>query len=65
LALIDDVGAGPVGVDTALFIYFIDEDKRFLATIAPLFEAAFGIRSIGRQHNNSLLSCYRRSWRAL
>lgn len=40
MALIDDLGAGPVGVDTAIFIYFIEEDERFLAAIAPLFGAA-------------------------
>ena len=40
MALIDDLGAGPVGVDTAPFIYFIEEDERFLRVIAPLFEAA-------------------------
>jgi hypothetical protein len=40
LALIDDVGAGPVGVDTAIFIYFIEEHERFLPVIAPLFAAA-------------------------
>ena len=40
MALIDDLGAGPVGVDTAVFIYFIEENERFLPVIAPLFEAA-------------------------
>ena len=40
MALIDDLGTGPVGVDTAIFIYFIEEDERFLAAIMPLFEAA-------------------------
>jgi predicted nucleic acid-binding protein len=40
LALIDDVGAGPVGLDTAIFIYFIEEHQRFLPVIAPLFAAA-------------------------
>lgn len=40
MALIDDVGAGPVGVDTAAFIYFIEEDQKFLPVIAPLFGAA-------------------------
>jgi predicted nucleic acid-binding protein len=40
VALIDDLGAGPVGVDTAVFIYFIEENERFLPVIAPLFEAA-------------------------
>jgi len=40
LALIDDLGVGPVGVDTAIFIYFIEEDQRFLSAIMPLFAAA-------------------------
>lgn len=40
MALIDDVGAGPIGVDTAIFIYFIEEDERFLAPVAPLFAGA-------------------------
>jgi hypothetical protein len=29
-----------VAVDTALFIYFIEEDPRFLAAIRPLFVQA-------------------------
>jgi predicted nucleic acid-binding protein len=40
LALIDDVGGGPVGVDTAIFIYFIEEHVKFLPVVAPLFAAA-------------------------
>jgi predicted nucleic acid-binding protein len=40
LGLIADLGAGDVGVDTALFIYFIEEDVRFLPVIAPLFDDA-------------------------
>lgn len=40
MALIEDVGAGPVGLDTAIFIYFIEEHERFLPVIAPLFAAA-------------------------
>jgi len=36
----DDVGRGPIGVDTAVFIYFIEEDPRFLRIIEPLFRAA-------------------------
>lgn len=37
MGLMQDVGAGPVGVDTALFIYFIEEHPRFLALVEPLF----------------------------
>jgi len=40
LALIDDVGTGPVALDTAVFIYFIEEHEQFLPLIAPLFTAA-------------------------
>jgi hypothetical protein len=35
LALIEDLGAGPVGIDTAIVIYLIEENQRFLAAIAP------------------------------
>ncbi|CAN5567402.1 PIN domain-containing protein [soil metagenome] len=40
MALIDDLGAGPVGVDTAIFIYFIEENSRFLPLTMPVFSAA-------------------------
>ncbi|MBV9237287.1 MAG: type II toxin-antitoxin system VapC family toxin [Xanthobacteraceae bacterium] len=40
MALIDDLGAGPVCLDTALVIYLIEENQLFSAVIAPLFEAA-------------------------
>lgn len=42
MALIDDIGGGPVGVDTALFIYFIEEDQRYMSMVSPLFAAADG-----------------------
>src|SRR6266513_843689 len=32
-----DLGGGPVGVDTAIFIYFIEEHLRFLPLVEPLF----------------------------
>jgi predicted nucleic acid-binding protein len=37
VGLIADVGVGPVAVDTALFIYFIEEHEAYL----PLVEALF------------------------
>ncbi|CAN5715970.1 PIN domain-containing protein [soil metagenome] len=40
MGLTDALGAGSVAVDTALFIYFIEEDPRFLQTIRPLFMQA-------------------------
>jgi predicted nucleic acid-binding protein len=38
LGLIEDLGAGPVALDTAVFIYFIEEDQRFLPVVKQVFE---------------------------
>ena len=35
----DDVGDGPVGLDTVIFVYFIEEHPRFLPLLEPLFIA--------------------------
>jgi len=40
VGLIADLPAGPVALDTAIFIYFIEEKTRFLELIRPLFEEA-------------------------
>jgi predicted nucleic acid-binding protein len=40
MGLIADLGPGPVAIDTAVFIYFIEEDPRFLPLIEPLFQEA-------------------------
>ena len=40
MGLIPDLGHGPVAVDTAIFIYFIEEDPRFFPHILPLFAEA-------------------------
>ena len=37
MGLINDLGRGPVGVDTAIFIYFIEEHPTFLPLVEPLF----------------------------
>jgi predicted nucleic acid-binding protein len=39
VGLIADLEPGPVGVDTAIFIYFIEEHPKFLPLIQPLFRA--------------------------
>src|SRR5690242_13987472 len=39
MGLMHDIGPGPVGVDTAIFIYFIEEHPDFLRIIEPLFRA--------------------------
>lgn len=35
-----DVGGGAVGLDTAVFVYFIEEQPKFLPLIEPLFKQA-------------------------
>lgn len=39
MGLIDDLQPGPVALDTQIFIYFIEEDGRYLPLVKPLFEA--------------------------
>ena len=39
MGLINDIGRGPVGVDTVIFIYFIEEHPQFLPVIEQLFRA--------------------------
>jgi len=39
LGLIEDLGQGPVALDTAVFIYFIEEDHRYLPLVEEVFEA--------------------------
>lgn len=40
MGLTADLGAGPIGVDTAAFIYFIEEHPAFLAAVRSLFREA-------------------------
>ncbi len=40
MGLIDGVGAGPVALDTAAFIYFIEEHPLYLPPLLPIFAAA-------------------------
>lgn len=40
MGLIAELGVGSVAVDTAIFIYFIEENPRFLPEIVPLFKEA-------------------------
>jgi predicted nucleic acid-binding protein len=40
MGLISTLGAGNVGVDTVIFIYFIEDHPKFLPAILPLFQEA-------------------------
>lgn len=37
MGLTEDLPPGPIALDTAVFIYFIEEDPRFLSVIEPVF----------------------------
>jgi len=39
VGLIDRLGSGPVGLDTAIFVYWIEENPFFLSQVEPLFAA--------------------------
>jgi predicted nucleic acid-binding protein len=39
LGLIEDIGQGPVALDTSVFIFFIEEHPRYLPVVDPLFQA--------------------------
>jgi predicted nucleic acid-binding protein len=38
VGLTEDLGRGPIGLDTAIFIYYIEEHPRFLPLVEPVFE---------------------------
>jgi predicted nucleic acid-binding protein len=39
-----DLGAGPIALDTVVFIYFVEEHREFLPVVQPLFEGVAGGR---------------------
>lgn len=39
MGLVEDIGQGPVGLDTSVFIFFIVEHPRYLPIVDPLFQA--------------------------
>ena len=40
MGLMTDLGSGRVAIDTALFIYLLEENERFLPLVEPLFRDA-------------------------
>ena len=40
MGLLSDVGDGPLAVDTAPFIYYIEEHETYFPIVEPLFQAA-------------------------
>jgi predicted nucleic acid-binding protein len=39
LGLLTEIGSGPVALDSAVFIYFIERNPQYLAAVKPLFKA--------------------------
>jgi predicted nucleic acid-binding protein len=47
MGLTEDLGPGPTALDTALFIYYVEENEVFLPLVAPIFEdVASGRRQV-------------------
>ncbi len=47
MGLTEDLGPGPTALDTAVFIYYIEENTSFLPLVAPIFEeVAAGRREV-------------------
>ena len=47
MGLSGDLGPGPTALDTALFVYYIEEDEAFPPLVAPIFEdVAAGRRQV-------------------
>lgn len=39
MGLLEDVAAGPIALDTAIFVYFIEEHPEYLPVVEPVFAA--------------------------
>ena len=39
MGLLSDLGHGPIGLDSSIFIYFIEEHPRFLPVVEPVFSS--------------------------
>jgi predicted nucleic acid-binding protein len=39
MGIVEDIGSGPVCLDTCIFIYFIEENHEFLEIVLPIFKA--------------------------
>jgi predicted nucleic acid-binding protein len=39
LGLLNDIGPGPVGLDSSIFVYYIEENPRYLPLLDPIFDA--------------------------
>jgi hypothetical protein len=44
MGLIEEIGDGPLALDTVIFIYFIEEHRRFLLTNDRDLPAVLGLR---------------------
>lgn len=42
MGLLSDLGEGPLGLDTSIFIYFLEEHPTYLPLVEPIFEAIDG-----------------------
>lgn len=55
MGLTEDLGRGPIGLDTAVFIYFIEEHPEYLPVVEPIFAGIDGGRWEGLTSTVTLL----------
>ena len=39
MGLLNEIGDGPLGLDSSIFIYYIEENPRYIAALDPIFDA--------------------------
>lgn len=64
MGLIEDLGSGPVGLDTPPFIYFIEEHPVYLGAVHPVFAAISEGRLTGVASALTLLETLVQPYRA-
>ena len=57
MGLIDDLGDGPVGLDTVVFIYFMEEHPDYVPLVDPMFLALDRGLRMGVTSGVTLLEC--------
>ncbi len=64
MGLVDDLGAGPVGLDTPAFIYFVEEHPQYLPLVRPVFAALSKGTLVGVTSTLTLLETLVQPYRA-
>ena len=64
MGLLNDLGRGPVALDSSIFIYFIEEHPRFLPVVKPIFSSVAAREVVAVTSSLTLLEVLVRPLRA-